>query len=54
MGPLGTIAMILLMFIKEVPLATTIDRDEALPESLEIDGASSMALATGGVATIER
>jgi hypothetical protein len=54
MVPLVIIAMILLMFIKEVPLATTIDRDEVLPESLEIDGASSMALATGGVATIER
>ncbi|HWU58385.1 MAG TPA: MDR family MFS transporter [Microbacteriaceae bacterium] len=54
MVPLVIVAMILLMFIKEVPLATTIDRDEVLPESLEVDGASSVALATAGVTTIER
>ena len=54
MVPLVIVAMILLMFIKEVPLATTIERDEVLPESLEIDGASSVALATAGVATGER
>jgi MFS family permease len=43
MVPLMIIAVILLCFIKEVPLATTIDR-EIVPNSLEIDGADSVAL----------
>lgn len=37
MVPLILVALILLCFIKEVPLATTIQRD-AVPESLDIDG----------------
>ena len=37
--PLIAAALLLLCFIKEVPLATSIKRD-ALPESLEIDGAT--------------
>jgi len=34
---------VLLIFIKEKPLATTIERD-VLPESLEIDGATRVDL----------
>ncbi|MCX7522927.1 MDR family MFS transporter [Microbacterium sp. STN6] len=49
MVPLIIVALILLCFLKEVPLATTIDRD-ATPESLEIDGANTVALVgTGGI-----
>ncbi|MEO8908253.1 MAG: MFS transporter, partial [Microbacteriaceae bacterium] len=43
MVPLVLIAMILLCFVKEVPLATTIDR-EITPTSLEIDGADTLLL----------
>jgi predicted MFS family arabinose efflux permease len=43
MVPLVVGAAILLLFIKEKPLATTIERD-ILPESLDIDGADSIAL----------
>jgi EmrB/QacA subfamily drug resistance transporter len=45
MVPLVVGAAILLLFIKEKPLATTIERD-ILPESLDIDGADSVALAS--------
>ena len=45
MVPLVIGAAILLMFVTEKPLATTIERD-ILPESLEIDGASSVALSS--------
>jgi EmrB/QacA subfamily drug resistance transporter len=43
MVPLMLIATVLLIFIKEKPLATTIERD-VLPESLEIDGATRVNL----------
>ena len=45
MVPLVVGAAILLLFIKEKPLATTIERD-ILPESLDIDGADSIALSS--------
>lgn len=43
MVPLMLVATVLLIFIKEKPLATTIERD-VLPESLEIDGATRLNL----------
>jgi hypothetical protein len=43
MVPLVLVAAVLLVFVKEKPLATTIER-EILPESLEIDGASRVLL----------
>ena len=43
MVPLMLIATLLLVFLKEKPLATTIERD-VLPESLEIDGAARVNL----------
>ena len=45
MVPLVIAAAILLLFIKEKPLATTIERD-ILPQSLDIDGADSIALSS--------
>ena len=45
MVPLVIGAAILLMFVTEKPLATTIER-EILPESLDIDGSSSVALSS--------
>ncbi|MGO4690254.1 MDR family MFS transporter [Glaciibacter sp. 2TAF33] len=45
MVPLVVVAVVLLCFVKEVPLATTIERD-ILPESLEIDGANFVRLET--------
>ena len=45
MVPLVVGAAILLLFIKEKPLATTIERD-ILPESLDIDGVDSIALSS--------
>src|SRR6195952_1064610 len=50
MVPLVLVATALLFFVKEKPLATTLDRGEGLSESLEIDGASRVSLATGGLA----
>ncbi|MEO6827584.1 MAG: MDR family MFS transporter [Microbacteriaceae bacterium] len=44
MVPLIVVAIVLLCFIKEIPLATTIDRD-IVPTSLEIDGADTVSLA---------
>jgi EmrB/QacA subfamily drug resistance transporter len=52
MVPLVIVAVILLCFVKEKPLATTIERD-ILPESLEVDGASSVALATAGIPVVD-
>ncbi|MCZ2401844.1 MFS transporter [Paenarthrobacter sp. Z7-10] len=46
MVPLLLIAGFLLFFLKEKPLATTIERD-ILPESLEIDGANHLHVADG-------
>jgi EmrB/QacA subfamily drug resistance transporter len=43
MVPLVLVAAILLLFVTEKPLATTIERD-ILPESLEIDGANMVVL----------
>jgi len=48
MVPLVIVAAILLCFVKEKPLATTIERD-ILPESLEVDGASSVAITTAAI-----
>jgi EmrB/QacA subfamily drug resistance transporter len=45
MVPLILVAVVLLCFVKEKPLATTIERD-AVPTSLEIDGSTSPVLAT--------
>ena len=45
MVPLMLLATVLLLFVNEKPLATTIDRD-ALPESIEIGGASHVSLDT--------
>ncbi|MGG7509320.1 MDR family MFS transporter [Plantibacter sp. YIM 135249] len=47
MVPLVVVAVILLLFVQEKPLATTIERD-ALPESLDIEGVSTAALAPAG------
>jgi len=52
MVPLVVVAVILLCFVKEKPLATTIERD-ILPESLEVDGASSVALATAAIPVVD-
>jgi EmrB/QacA subfamily drug resistance transporter len=43
MVPLIVVGVVLLCFVKEKPLATTIERD-VLPESLEIDGSNSVLL----------
>ena len=43
MVPLVLIAVVLLSFVKEKPLATTIERD-ILPETLEIDGMTTLRL----------
>jgi EmrB/QacA subfamily drug resistance transporter len=43
MVPLVLIAVVLLCFVQEKPLATTIERD-ILPETLEIDGMTSLRL----------
>jgi EmrB/QacA subfamily drug resistance transporter len=43
MVPLTLLAVVLLSFIKEKPLATTIERD-ILPETLEIDGMTNVCL----------
>jgi len=44
--PLVLIATVLVCFVKEVPLKKTIDRGETTAESLEIDGANTLALGT--------
>ena len=41
------IAAVLLSFVQEKPLATTIERD-ILPETLEIDGTTSVCLQQSG------
>ena len=43
MVPLVLIAVVLLCFVQEKPLATTIERD-ILPETLEIDGMTALRL----------
>ncbi|MCY0905193.1 MDR family MFS transporter [Arthrobacter sp. H14-L1] len=43
MVPLVLVAVVLLCFVREIPLATTIERD-ILPESLEIDGMTNNRL----------
>jgi EmrB/QacA subfamily drug resistance transporter len=50
MVPLVLVAAVLLCFVTEKPLATTIERD-AVATSLEIDGASRTGLGTTGTAT---
>ena len=46
MVPLTLIAVVLLCFVKDKPLATTIERD-ILPETLEIDGMTIVSLDQG-------
>lgn len=43
MIPLVVVADILLYFVKEIPLRTSVERD-ILPESLEIDGNNALIL----------
>jgi EmrB/QacA subfamily drug resistance transporter len=50
--PLILLATILVCFLREVPLKKTIDRGTVAAESLEIDGANSVADATGRIATV--
>jgi len=52
MVPLIIVAVIVLCFVREVPLATTIERD-IVPQSLDIDGADGVGLATAGIAVVE-
>ncbi|WP_082487284.1 MDR family MFS transporter [Leifsonia sp. Root112D2] len=52
MVPLILVALILLCFIKEEPLATTIERD-VLPESLDIDGGNHVHLDTAGLELVD-
>jgi EmrB/QacA subfamily drug resistance transporter len=47
MVPLVLVAVVLLCFVQEKPLATTIERD-ILPETLEIDGMTSLRLEESG------
>ncbi|CAN5346116.1 MDR family MFS transporter [soil metagenome] len=47
MVPLVLLATVLLFFVKEKPLATTLDRAEILAETLEIDGATRVLLGDG-------
>ncbi|MCU1432961.1 MAG: family efflux transporter permease subunit [Actinotalea sp.] len=46
MVPLVLVAVVLLAFVREIPLATTLERD-ILPESLEIDGLTAVRLEPG-------
>ncbi|WP_298865460.1 MDR family MFS transporter [uncultured Microbacterium sp.] len=50
--PLILLATILVCFLREVPLKKTIDRGTVAAESLEIDGANSVADTTGRIATV--
>jgi EmrB/QacA subfamily drug resistance transporter len=52
MVPLVVVAVILLCFVTEKPLATTIERD-ILPESLDIDGASHVGLTTASIPVVD-
>jgi EmrB/QacA subfamily drug resistance transporter len=52
MVPLMLVAAVLLCFVIEKPLATTLDRD-ILPESLEIDGETLVNLDTATIASTE-
>lgn len=52
LAPLVVIAVFLLMFIKEKPLATSVEQD-VLPESLEIDGSNSNYLDTKGIPVVD-
>ncbi|UUT35997.1 MDR family MFS transporter [Microbacterium elymi] len=50
--PLVLIATVLVCFVKEVPLKKTIDRGDVAAESLEIDGADSVAVVTGALSVV--
>ncbi|GAA3773996.1 MDR family MFS transporter [Microbacterium kribbense] len=50
--PLVLIATVLVCFLREDPLKKTIDRSDVAAASLEIDGADSVALATGSLAVV--
>jgi EmrB/QacA subfamily drug resistance transporter len=52
MVPLVVVAVILLCFVTEKPLATSIERD-ILPESLDIDGASHVGLTTASIPVVD-
>ncbi|MGB4136460.1 MAG: MDR family MFS transporter [Microbacterium sp.] len=51
--PLVLIATVLVSFVREEPLKKTIDRGGVVAESLEIDGANTVADATGRIAVVE-
>lgn len=50
--PLILLATVLVCFLREVPLKKTIDRGTITAESLEIDGANSVADTTGRITTV--
>jgi EmrB/QacA subfamily drug resistance transporter len=50
--PLILLATVLVCFLREVPLKKTIDRGTVTAESLEIDGANSVADATGRITVV--
>ncbi|QAY60155.1 DHA2 family efflux MFS transporter permease subunit [Microbacterium protaetiae] len=52
--PLVLVATVLVCFVKEDPLKKTIDRGDVLAESLEIDGADTVAATTGAIAVLDR
>ena len=52
MVPLVIVAVILLCFVKEKPLATTIERD-GMPENVEMDGATNVRLDGGNTAAAD-
>jgi hypothetical protein len=52
--PLMLAATILVIFIREVPLSTTIDRADIIADSLEIDGSNAVALTTAELAIISQ
>lgn len=54
MVPLMIVATVLVIFLREDPLKTTLDRNDVIVESLEIDGASSVSLSTAELAIISR
>lgn len=54
MVPLMLAAAVLVMFVREVPLHTTIDRADVIADSLEIDGSSVVPLTTAGLAVISK
>ncbi|WP_426625683.1 MDR family MFS transporter [Leifsonia sp. McL0607] len=52
MVPLMVVATLLVVFLREVPLRTTIDHSDVIADSLEIDGSNAVALTTAELAII--